>query len=352
MAKVIKLREVEKEEVKSEVVLFGKISSIDERMAGSGSKYIDFAISDANITLYGKSWNTELANFDVQVGDIVKMMVEVDRYNDKIQLKVIKDKKSNAPKIRKITPEDGVDESEFIKLAPRGAEMMYNTLVEIVEAFKDDEYKRVAMTVLERYKNELLFFSGGLKVHHAYKAGLLYHIYSMVTQAQIKGDIYPEVNIERLVTGCIVHDIGKLKEIEVDENGTPIRYTLRGALLGHIVDGILMLDEIFREKNISEETQVMLHHMIASHHYEPSWGSMSLPRFIEAELLHILDMGDSRIDQIVTATNAVNEGEFTEKVYFLGNREMYRPHARELKKEEPVEQIESEEPSVEMSQAI
>ena len=103
---------------------------------------------------------------------------------------------------------------------------------------------------------------------------------------------------------------------------------MEGQLLGHIAQGVKMIDKLADELGISEEKAIMLEHMILSHHYEPEFGSPKRPMFPEAELLHYLDIFDARIFDMEEALKPVAPGDFSDKVWTLENRRVYKPTFR------------------------
>jgi 3'-5' exoribonuclease len=101
---------------------------------------------------------------------------------------------------------------------------------------------------------------------------------------------YPEVDKDLLNTGVILHDIGKIKEYQYDVR---IDMADEGRFLGHIILGIEMVNEKITEiDNFPEELRLKLLHMIASHHGHYEWQSPKIPKFLEACLLHHLDLLD------------------------------------------------------------
>ncbi|HZK02253.1 MAG TPA: hypothetical protein VFC96_05250, partial [Anaerovoracaceae bacterium] len=128
-----------------------------------------------------------------------------------------------------------------------------------------------------------------------------------------------------LITGVIIHDVEKLNEIISDENGIASGYSFEGQLLGHLIQGVKTIDRMAEEIGMSEEKTVMLEHMILSHHYEPEYGSPKKPLFPEAEILHYLDIVDARMYDMEEALFGTKPGEFSEKVWTLDNRRLYRP---------------------------
>ena len=89
-----------------------------------------------------------------------------------------------------------------------------------------------------------------------------------------------------------------------------------------------MLEKLADEFGVPEEKKVMLQHMILTHHYEPEFGSPKRPMFPEAELLHYLDIFDARFYDMQEALQATEKGDFSEKVWTLENRRVYKPTFR------------------------
>lgn len=133
------------------------------------------------------------------------------------------------------------------------------------------------------------------------------------------------MNRDLVAAGVILHDIEKLNEILSNEYGVSPGYSFEGQMLGHIVQGIKLLDRTCRELGISEEKTLMLEHMILSHHYEPEFGSPKKPLFPEAEVLHYLDILDARMFDMEDALNGVAPGEFSDRIWTLDNRRIYKP---------------------------
>ena len=72
---------------------------------------------------------------------------------------------------------------------------------------------------------------------------------------------------------------------------------------------------------------MLLEHMILAHHYEPEFGSPKRPMIPEGEILHYLDMIDARMYDMQKALTAVKPGEFSDRIWLLNNRQMYKPKA-------------------------
>ena len=79
---------------------------------------------------------------------------------------------------------------------------------------------------------------------------------------------------------------------------------------------------------LESETIVLLEHMILSHHGKPEFGSPVLPMTKEAILLHLIDNLDCDMNLLGKITDNLKEGEFSEKIFALDGRQIYKPHKR------------------------
>ncbi|MEO0078810.1 MAG: HD domain-containing protein, partial [candidate division WOR-3 bacterium] len=144
-----------------------------------------------------------------------------------------------------------------------------------------------------RFVEQFCLVPAGARVHHAYIGGLLEHTLMMCRGARLLPEIYPEIDHDLLLTGIILHDIGKIKEYVYD---IAIDHTLDGRLLGHLVMGCQMIEEkITGLVGFPEELSRLIRHIILSHHGALEFGSPKTPKFVEAFVVYALDYLDSRV---------------------------------------------------------
>jgi 3'-5' exoribonuclease len=137
-------------------------------------------------------------------------------------------------------------------------------------------------------------------IHHAYIGGLLEHTWELVQLWEVICRIYPQVNKDLLLTGAILHDIGKIKEFEYR---TYIDYTEEGELIGHIVISTdMILDKINAIEGFPDKLKLNIQHMILSHHGEYIWGSPKKPKTLEACILHHIDNLSAQSKRIIQST--------------------------------------------------
>ncbi|HHY59264.1 MAG TPA: CRISPR-associated endonuclease Cas3'', partial [Clostridia bacterium] len=140
------------------------------------------------------------------------------------------------------------------------------------------------------------------KAHHqAYLGGLLEHTLNVVKLAEQIAAAYEGVDRDLLLTGALLHDIGKIYEYRYD---VFIDYTDAGRLLGHIVIGAGLVQERLRDlPDFPETLKLKVLHMIVSHHGRYEWQSPKRPKFLEAAILHQADYLDAEVDKFLQARN-------------------------------------------------
>ena len=289
---------------------FAVIKQCEKKMTKNGSYYLDLVLSDKDGEIFAKLWDyNEAAHGKYETDMFVKIRGVISQYNGHDQLKI--------DRIRPVIESDNVDVSDFVKSADYSGEEMYNHLLSLVNAFKDEDLKKVVSYLLEENKEKILYFPAAFRLHHAIRCGLLMHTASIVKLCESVCKVYPFVNRELLLSGAILHDIAKTVEFDVKETGIASGYTVEGNLLGHLVMGAMMVKEASQKLNIDGEKSMLLQHMILSHHGEPEFGAAVRPLFLEAELLSQLDLMDARVYEIMDAVNGIEKGEFTNRLWAL-----------------------------------
>ena len=134
----------------------------------------------------------------------------------------------------------------------------------------------------------------------------------MAKASEVYTNIY-EVNGDIITAGVILHDIGKLKELDTDDLGSA-SFTTEGRLFGHLLLGVMMIEEVAKEIGTPNEIVEQLEHIIASHHGKYEYGAIALPATKEAEIVYMLDMADSRIYMYEEAYKKVEPGEMSDYV--------------------------------------
>jgi 3'-5' exoribonuclease len=163
------------------------------------------------------------------------------------------------------------------------------------------------------------------QLHHAWLGGLLEHVVSLCTLADRVAPHYPMLDRDLLLTGVILHDIGKIRELSWEIG---FEYTIEGVLLGHIQIGTALAERAIDSlPNFPPRLKTLVLHMILSHHGKLEFGSPKLPMIPEALVLNFLDDLDAKM-QAVTGEfeKSIREGkgpdELTGKVWALDQRQL------------------------------
>jgi 3'-5' exoribonuclease len=174
--------------------------------------------------------------------------------------------------------------------------------------------------------NNPIFFEwpAATKVHHAYEGGLAVHSLQVTKHAISMWENYQGENLdlEIIVTGALMHDIGKLEEYNKDGSKT-----LFGELISHIISGAEKICEYCRLNGIDPNRDrkiVILRHIILSHHEKLEFGSPSKPATLEALIVSKADALDASFEGASTAFENISVGEFSDRLLVLDGSKILR----------------------------
>jgi len=279
----------------------------------SGTLYLTMELKDSSGSINAKKWDVSPYDDTIYaVGNIVEVGADVIKYKDSLQLKVLSGKLLNV---------NEVDVSRFIKAPPIPKEEIVERFNKMVDSVKEEDYKKVLTYFIDKYKDTLYDAPAAVSVHHEFSSGLIYHSVCIAEICDYLASFYKDVNRDLLITGSLLHDFGKMIELE---GKAVVKYSLEGKLIGHIS---LMAGELNEAKNLlqlDEEKATLLEHMILSHHGQMEFGSPVLPLTREALLLSIVDSLDSKMLILDKAYEEVKPGEFTNKIFPLDGRSFYK----------------------------
>ncbi|MCR5011608.1 MAG: HD domain-containing protein [Lachnospiraceae bacterium] len=232
-----------------------------------------------------------------------------------------------------LNTDSSITEKDFVHAAPINPDKYFEGLIDRVSSVDSNPegvgpYKSIsslAVKLLLENKDAFKRSSAAVSMHHNFLSGLLYHTVRMVCLASHFCDVYKGLDKELLVCAAALHDIGKISCYETLDVGEA-NVTVEGRLLEHSVVGIMMIHDAAKEDVYNPEKIEMLKHMIASHHGKKEWDAITTPAFPEAEMLHIIDLADSRMNMFEEAYKGQEPGTISEeKVYGLENSYIYKP---------------------------
>lgn len=282
----------------------------------AGKFYIDITFMDDTGEVGAKKWdatNEDMAA--LKANKLYLVHVRVQMWQNKVQL--------NINSIRLAPPETQARIAEFIPAAPYTPEEMMDVVKSFMEKIENSDMKSLVKSIYDDYSEKLIYYPAAKALHHAIRSGYLYHISTMLKTAEKISEVYENVDTDLLYTGVLLHDVMKLEELDSTELGIA-DYSIVGQLLGHIEMGITLVDRKQIELGLNENVCILVKHMILSHHNLPEYGSPKPPMFLEAELLHYIDLIDARNYDFEQHYKSVMPGEVTEKIWSL-DRRIYRP---------------------------
>lgn len=238
--------------------------------------------------------------------------------------------------IRPASDDDARDGYDFYDLVEEGqipADELLKKLYQLIETHIDHVHlRRLVETILDAQRDLFKKMPAAQTFHHSYTSGLLEHVWSMTRIGCFLADHYakyyekldPPLSRSVVMAATILHDIGKLRELAY--HPVEARYTTEGRLIGHILIGRDMVREAARQiEGFPEDVLLRLEHAILSHHGKREFGAPVLPQTLEALLVSHIDDLDAKMN--IAARSLMRSGaddEFTEKIYALDNRQMYR----------------------------
>ena len=258
------------------------------RQKKTGDPYLSLILADRTGELDAKMWD-----------NVAEVMETFDR-DDFVRVKGLLQIFHNRPqltihKMRRM--DDGeVDFADFFPSSERNADEMWEELREMIRPMENAHLKALLEAMLDdpEIARRFRIAPAAKQIHHAYLGGLLEHVLSLCHLARLAAGHYKTIDPDLLLTGAILHDIGKIHELSYDRG---FAYTPEGQLLGHMMIALRMVDEkLCALVDFPRPLRSLVEHMIISHHGQLEFGSPKLPQFPEALLLHYLDDMDSKME--------------------------------------------------------
>jgi 3'-5' exoribonuclease len=281
------------------------------RQKKTGEPYLSLVLADRTGEIDAKMW------------DNVAEVMETFEKDDFIKVKGIAQVYQNRQQFTihrlRLMDDSEADFADYFPASKRDPEEMFGELRQIIQGVGNEHLRALLSAmfddqrIAELYKNA----PAAKSIHHACRGGLIEHVLSLCTLCRMMAQHYGYVDLDLLLTGAILHDIGKIEELNFDRS---FSYSTPGQLLGHIVIGLRMIgDKLHGLPDFPPKLRMLVEHMVISHHGELEFGSPKMPLFLEALLLHHLDNLDSKMETMRAAAerDKLVEGEFTSWVSSL-----------------------------------
>ena len=290
------------------------VNSLIQGVSNAGKKYLTIVLQDKTGTIDGKKWEIEDGDLEVFAPrHVVYVEGEANLFKNTLQLKILSGTE---------VPASSVNLDNFVAPAPVAKDVLVKKLDGYLASLKDGELKTLVTAIIAKYRDRFLDWPAAVRNHHAFRSGVLYHSLSMADLAEQVAKLYPTLDRDMLISGCLLHDLGKCIELS---GPVATEYTLEGKLLGHIN----IMADIIREEatalGIKGETPDLLEHMILAHHGKPDFGSPVLPLTREAMALSMIDDFDAKMNMLDKALEGTKPGNWTERIFAFDNRSFYKP---------------------------
>ena len=315
-----------------EAVCFAALVRKSRGVSKSNKPYVKCVFRDKRIEVESPLWHDSRCYRDADMwveGTAFRLHVQC-RHDVRFGLQL------DILSARPVTEADAADGYDFFDLVPSSKfapeDLLKRLDVLIDRSIEHPALKALVRDVIER--NVALFarMPAAQNMHHSYTSGLLEHVWSMTRIAAFLADHYakyydeldPPLNRSLIVAATVLHDIGKLRELEYHPVET--RYTTEGTLIGHVLMGRDMVREAAaRIEGFPEELLLCLEHAILAHHGKREFGAPVAPATLEALIVSFVDDLDAKVNMVARKVIDAQYGEaFTERIFALENRRFYR----------------------------
>jgi 3'-5' exoribonuclease len=291
-----------------------------QRLTKTNKPYLNLILGDKTGQIEGRVWDPTDPRIgkDFNQGDIVKVRGTATRFDERNQVKV--------EQLRLAAPRE-VDKADLLPATTCDVEQMWAKLEATIDGFVNPDLKRLlkALVADPAIAGAYREAPAARQLHHAWLGGLLEHVISLLGLAECVAAHYAMLDRDLLLTGVILHDIGKIRELTWDVG---FDYSVEGILLGHIQMGVDLVEKtVAGLPGFPERLRVLVVHMILSHHGKLEFGSPKLPMIPEALALNFVDDLDAKMQAMKSEfEKCAREGraadELTGKVWALDNRQL------------------------------
>jgi 3'-5' exoribonuclease len=265
------------------------VKNMNRAETRTGKPYLMLTLADRSGEIEARLWeNVETFVAACEPGSLVQICGQAQAYRGMLQIK-----------IESVLPvnKNAVDMGLFLQGSKRNIEKMGKDIKALAKTVTEPFCRKLLLKIFNdsSFSAEFQQAPAAKSMHHAYPGGLLEHTLTVTQLAEMLADFYPALDRDLLVTGALLHDIGKTKELTSESH--IIDYTDRGRLVGHLVIGAEMIhDAISTIADFPADLAARLTHLILSHHGRYEFGSPALPMISEAFVLHFLDDLDAKLN--------------------------------------------------------
>ena len=263
------------------------------RKTRDGRPYLLFNLVDRTGRVGGVYWNVpdEVVQ-SCSPGTVVLVTGNVHLYNQRLQVVALD-----------LQPYEPDSMADFTVASRRNRDEMVDELTKVIGELREPLRQLLTEILLEpQFLRRFAEAPAAKIMHHAYVSGLLEHSLALVPFCRLAASQYPGVDEDLLVTGALLHDVGKTASYELNST---FAITDEEKLVGHIALGMNILEKATGKiPDFPSHLRQHLLHLLVSHHGTAEWGSPVTPRTLEAVLLHQIDLLDSRVQGFIDYTGS------------------------------------------------
>lgn len=274
------------------------INSVTKATTGRGKTYLRGQLYEPG----GKSHKFVMwEDKEFKSGQVIDALVEESEFGGEAQLNI---------KAARVTNDDPGE--LFLPRTKQSIDGLYAELLDFVASVTDVQLQNLLQKATQdpRWKRA----PAAKQHHHAFLGGLLEHTVNLCRLADAVAKLYPHLRRDLLITGAVLHDLGKMNEMSC---GITIEYTPEGNLLGHVAIGLVRASEWMKELKFENELYLTVMHIIGSHHGNLNFGAIKQPSIVEAQVFCNLDGIDASIGKMLALVEKAGaDREYTDKADF------------------------------------
>jgi 3'-5' exoribonuclease len=293
------------------------LSAKETRQTKQGKPFYKLRMGDRTGTVDCTVWEVGSVAPGVKVGDLVRVSARITEYQGKAQMEAL----SITP-----APAGASQPRDFLPSTYRDIEELRGFLQFHMASVYDRDYAALLESIFgDPDFFEIFTTAPAAKVyHHAYLGGLVEHTVSVAETCDFVAQQYGRVDRDLLLTAALLHDVGKTRELAFE---TTIDFTDAGKFLGHVIQGVMLVNEKAAQLSSFPEAKLqLLLHCIVSHHGELEWGSPKRPKTIEALILHHVDNLDAKVKGFLEIVEGSRDAPWTD-LRNLFRRPLHVPRA-------------------------
>ncbi|MFA4044816.1 MAG: hypothetical protein HZRFUVUK_001617 [Candidatus Fervidibacterota bacterium] len=254
--------------------------------------YLALELVDKTGSIQGRIWD-EAETFDQVINekDVVRVKGRVELFKQTRQLRI-----SDVTKCQK----GEYDLFDLVMHTDKDIDQMFDKVLKAASTISNPHLQKLVMSFLSdpSFVHDFKIAPASLRFHHNWLGGLLEHVVSVLDIAEVICRTHKGIDRDLLITGAILHDVGKVREYVWDPM---LDLTDEGRLLGHVVLSDEMITERIKELiSFPRELLLRVRHMVISHHGESEFGAPKRPMTVEAMALHLIENLDAQLARFTT----------------------------------------------------